>query len=189
MLMGCLVCVICNSNNFHPFVFKLCIMIVYTLKMCTFYFVHISWIFFHFWGSFFVKIISGWQLCFLIHFKLWNSRESTQDGLKFPRLELNLSMSLGTFYQYLRFSSWNFFMLRQREPSRQAGLSIIINILHAGKSCMFFAVCCIFSIFSFPKFLSEIWSGCWTVLTFCRSWSGSKLFAKAFSRSHWHAKS
>ena len=28
-------CVICNSNRFHSFIFKLCIMIVNMLKMCT----------------------------------------------------------------------------------------------------------------------------------------------------------
>ena len=50
MLRGCLVCVICNSNSIYSFTFKLCIMIVHTLKMCTSYFMHISWIFFHFWG-------------------------------------------------------------------------------------------------------------------------------------------
>ena len=42
MLKGCLVCVICNTNSIHSFLFKLCIMIVHILKMCTFYFVHIS---------------------------------------------------------------------------------------------------------------------------------------------------
>ena len=26
---------VCNSNRFHTFIFKLCIMIVHTLKMCT----------------------------------------------------------------------------------------------------------------------------------------------------------
>ena len=36
-ILGCLVCVICNSKN----IFKLCIMILQTLKMCTSYFVHI----------------------------------------------------------------------------------------------------------------------------------------------------
>ena len=36
MLRWCLVCVICNSNSFRSFIFKLCIMIVHTLKMCTF---------------------------------------------------------------------------------------------------------------------------------------------------------
>ena len=46
----CLVCVICNSNSFHSFIFKLCIMIVHTLNMFIFYFVHISWIFSQFWG-------------------------------------------------------------------------------------------------------------------------------------------
>ena len=30
MLRGCLVCVICNSNSFHFFIFKLCTMIVHT---------------------------------------------------------------------------------------------------------------------------------------------------------------
>ena len=42
MLWGCLVCVICNSKSFHSFLFKLCLMIVHILKMCTFYFVHLS---------------------------------------------------------------------------------------------------------------------------------------------------
>ena len=39
---GGLVCVICNYSSFHSFIFKLCIRIVHTLKMCTSYFVHIS---------------------------------------------------------------------------------------------------------------------------------------------------
>ena len=38
---SCLVCVICNYNSIHSFIFKLCIMFVHTLKMCTSYFVHI----------------------------------------------------------------------------------------------------------------------------------------------------
>ena len=42
MLRGCVVCVICNSNSFHSFIFILYIMIVHTLKMCTSYFVHVS---------------------------------------------------------------------------------------------------------------------------------------------------
>ena len=37
----CLVCVFCNSKKFLSFIFKLCIMIVHTLKMCTSYFVNI----------------------------------------------------------------------------------------------------------------------------------------------------
>ena len=40
-LLGCLVCVICNSNSFHSFIFKLSLMIVHTLKMCTHCFGHI----------------------------------------------------------------------------------------------------------------------------------------------------
>ena len=36
MLRG-VACVICYSNSFHSFIFKLCIMIVHTLKMYTFY--------------------------------------------------------------------------------------------------------------------------------------------------------
>ena len=46
MLRGCLVCVICNSNSIHSFVFIPNIMIVHTLKMCTFHFVHISYFFY-----------------------------------------------------------------------------------------------------------------------------------------------
>ena len=34
MLRWCSICVICNSNSFHFFIFKLGIMIVHTLKMC-----------------------------------------------------------------------------------------------------------------------------------------------------------
>ena len=35
MLRWCLVCVICNSNNFDSFIFKLCIVVVHTLEMGT----------------------------------------------------------------------------------------------------------------------------------------------------------
>ena len=42
MLRWCLVCVICNTNSFQFFIFKLCIMIFYTLTMCTSNFVHIE---------------------------------------------------------------------------------------------------------------------------------------------------
>ena len=45
---GCQVCVICISKGFHSFIFKLCIIIVHTLNMCVFYFVHISGIISHF---------------------------------------------------------------------------------------------------------------------------------------------
>ena len=48
MIRGCLVCVICNSNSNYSFIFKLYTMIVHTLKMCTLYFVHISYFFFSF---------------------------------------------------------------------------------------------------------------------------------------------
>ena len=41
MLRGCPVCVICNSNSIHSFLFKLCIMIVHTLKISTTYLVHL----------------------------------------------------------------------------------------------------------------------------------------------------
>ena len=52
ILLRCLVCLICNSKSFHFLICKLCIMIVHTLKMCTSYYVHISWIFWipFFWG-------------------------------------------------------------------------------------------------------------------------------------------
>ena len=35
VLTLCNLCVICISNRFHSCIFKLCIMIVHTLKMCT----------------------------------------------------------------------------------------------------------------------------------------------------------
>ena len=44
-LLGCLVCVICNSKSFYSFLLKLCIIIVHQLKMCIFNFVHILNIF------------------------------------------------------------------------------------------------------------------------------------------------
>ena len=52
MLRGCLVCVICNSDSIHSFLFKPCIMIVHTLKMCTYNFVHIL----HFFKKFFMVL-------------------------------------------------------------------------------------------------------------------------------------
>ena len=42
MLRGCLVFVICNSYSIHSSIFILYLMIVHTLKMCTSFFVHIS---------------------------------------------------------------------------------------------------------------------------------------------------
>ena len=48
MLSGCLVCVICNFNSIHSIIFKLCIMIVHTLKMCTSYIVKLFHCFFSF---------------------------------------------------------------------------------------------------------------------------------------------
>ena len=47
-LGGCLVCVICNSYSIHSCIFILYLMIVNTLKMCTSYFVHISFFFSNF---------------------------------------------------------------------------------------------------------------------------------------------
>ena len=41
MLRGCLVCVICNSSSFHSFIFKLSVMIVRTLNMCTIFCAHL----------------------------------------------------------------------------------------------------------------------------------------------------
>ena len=70
-LGGFLVCVICNSNSINSFIFKLCIMIVHTLKMCTSYFVHISRIFSSFFGvlnldSFFLFKMLRWCLVCVI---------------------------------------------------------------------------------------------------------------------------
>ena len=52
----------------HPVIFKLCIMIAHTLKMCTIYFVPISWIFSHFWWVlsifFHPKCLDG--VCFFV---------------------------------------------------------------------------------------------------------------------------
>ena len=52
MLRWCLVCVICNSNSFHFFIVKLCIMIVHSMNTFDKYFFHFGWllnldIFFH----------------------------------------------------------------------------------------------------------------------------------------------
>ena len=65
-LLGCLVCVICNSKSFLSFLFKLCIIIVHILKICTCYFVHISWMFALFWGvlnlDVFLSKMLSWSL-------------------------------------------------------------------------------------------------------------------------------
>ena len=68
MRRGCLVCVICNSNSFHSFIFKLGIMIVHTLKLCTSYFVHIWYIFSFFqvcwtWTFYPSEMLRGCLVC------------------------------------------------------------------------------------------------------------------------------
>ena len=50
---GCVVCVICYSNSIHSFIFIIYIMIVYTLKMCTSYFAHVSYFF-----SIFLRVLN-----------------------------------------------------------------------------------------------------------------------------------
>ena len=74
MLRGCLVCAICNSNSIHSFIFKLCIMIVHTLKMCTLYFIHISWIFFYFFGVLNIDIFSLEKLRWFLFCVICNSK-------------------------------------------------------------------------------------------------------------------
>ena len=64
-LRGCLVCVICNSNSIHYFIFKLCFMVVHTLKMFTSYFGQIS---------FFFTFLTDFQVVFIpfySNFVLW----------------------------------------------------------------------------------------------------------------------
>ena len=78
MCRGCLVCVICNSDSFHSFLFKLCIVIDHTLKMCTFvfctYFIDCFFVFctyfidcFSFFGvlnlDIFHKMLRGFLVC------------------------------------------------------------------------------------------------------------------------------
>ena len=48
--LGCQVCVIYNSKSFHSFLFKLCLIAVHILKMCTSCFVHVSYFFSFFRG-------------------------------------------------------------------------------------------------------------------------------------------
>ena len=43
--LGVPFCAICNSNSIHSLIFKLCIIIVHTFKMCTSYFVRVSYFF------------------------------------------------------------------------------------------------------------------------------------------------
>ena len=73
---GCLVCVICNSNSFHSFIFKLCTMIVHTLDLCTSYYVYIS-CFFSFLAvlslDFFCKMLRGCLVCVICNTKSFHS--------------------------------------------------------------------------------------------------------------------
>ena len=57
-----LVCVICNFNSFQSFIAKRRTMIVHTLKMCTFYFMHVS---------FYFLILTGVELR---HFSIRNAK-------------------------------------------------------------------------------------------------------------------
>ena len=79
MRRGCLVCVISNSNSFHSFIFKLCIMIVHTLKTCisNFYFYKFN----DFFGgrealnldSFFCKMLRMCMICVICNSKSFHS--------------------------------------------------------------------------------------------------------------------
>ena len=74
MLRGCLVCVICNSNSFHSFIFKLYTMIVHTLRMCTVYFVYISWIVYSFLVVLnFCKMLRVCLVCIICNSKSFHS--------------------------------------------------------------------------------------------------------------------
>ena len=75
---GCPVGIICNYNSFHSFLFKLCIMIVFILKMCTSFIVHISRHFPHFEGcltqTFFLSKRLRWGLvCVICNSKSFHS--------------------------------------------------------------------------------------------------------------------
>ena len=83
MLRGCLVCVICNPNSIYYFIFKLCIMIVHTLMMCTSYFLHISWIFFSFLGVLNLDIFSLEMLRWFLVCVICNSKSFHFVILKF----------------------------------------------------------------------------------------------------------
>ena len=76
MRRGCLICVICNYNSFHSFIFKLCIMIFHSSS----YFIHISWFFFQFLGGggkgvrhFFRKILRGCLVCVICNSNSFHS--------------------------------------------------------------------------------------------------------------------
>ena len=71
MLRGCLVFVICISNSIHYFIFKLCLMVVHTLKMCTSYFVQISF-FFNFWQLLNLDIFKQFSNFVLWLFTQWS---------------------------------------------------------------------------------------------------------------------
>ena len=73
MLRGCLVCVICNSNSIHSFIFILYIMIVHTLKMCTLHFVHISYFLSYFWRVLNLDIFPSEMFRGCLVCVIWNS--------------------------------------------------------------------------------------------------------------------
>ena len=74
MLRGCLVCVICNSNSIDSFIFKLCIMIVHTLKMCTSILCTFHEYFFSFMGVLNLDIFSSEMLRWFLVCVICNSK-------------------------------------------------------------------------------------------------------------------
>ena len=86
-----MVCVICNSKSFHLFLFKLCIMIVYKLKMCTSYFVFILSIFSYFLlgvqlRHFSSKMLRGCLICVICNSTSFHSFILKQH-IDFTRIE------------------------------------------------------------------------------------------------------
>ena len=96
MLRGCLVCVICNSNNFHSLIFNFWIMIVHTLNMCTLFCAHLLNIFlldllrgclvYVIWNSSSFHLFI-FKLCMLWLFSHWTCAGLPRSGKKFWKMK------------------------------------------------------------------------------------------------------
>ena len=106
--LGCLVCVICNSKSFLSFLFKFCILIVHIFKVCTFYFVHTSQLFFSFLGDFPSKMLRD-SLVYVIR----NSKSFHYFLFQLCIMVFNI-LKMSTFY-FLHISRLYFLFLRGAE--------------------------------------------------------------------------
>ena len=112
MPCGCLVCVICNSNSFHSFIFKLCLIYCsYIENMHLLFCIHFMIFFFIIWGlelrHFFCKMCRGCLVCIIcnsksLHFLLFKLCIMIIHTRKYMTVHLQFCANLINIFLYFR---------------------------------------------------------------------------------------